>query len=585
MDSHIQGIDTTFVTNYVLHHQTTAYLPARRAFREAAQALYRALMGNLPPALYLVGVDCGGGKSTFIKAILRSYKQAGFKPDTGILVALPTLKGVDEFANGCGLGPGDFAVFTNDRKLNAYGRGRDGANEAPILFTTQQMAWARMERHGSLSAVEEFHYNGKPRLGKIWDESLDAAQGVAIPLDTLRLLPNKLRKRFQPFVAILDVLLTAVDGAALRTPVAVPSAIKEAAAPIIATLKNLKETKLTKDEAEVVRRLNSLAAQTVGIERGMHDQRYLLGVVNPLPADFMPALVFDASIRVRDPYRLMEQHRKNIVRLPVVEHCYAATTIHLCKVSTGSDKLAEHGHRAMLLAAAAELINADADDDWLVIHHMAKEDGYDIAAELKALLNHKRQAVFVHWGDHLASNDYREIRKVIVIGTWRKPEAVYAAQLMASSGLGYDAITPEDRRRFRLAEQSHDLMQAVGRSNIRNAVDGLAGEVEVYLFASSETGLEDRICGVFPGCKIVPWEPVDKAASGHLAAVMGHLHSSMVVGSADEIRKKDIRAALTLSTSQGLRNVTKDKRFQRFLTQAGIRMERNKFVRERPAPV
>jgi hypothetical protein len=567
-----------FRSIYINEYVRTNLLPARLALLEAVSTVLRALAGTLAPAYYLCGVDCGGGKSTLIKDILRIWKRLGFKPNGGVIVALHTLEEVAAFATDCGLSPSDYAVFTGEERLNRYGRGRDGVNDAPVLFTTQQMALARMDRYGSFGGITQFHYKGRPRRCRLWDESLEAAPGVVIPLDTLRSLPGKLRRLYPTFVAVLDDLLAAIESIGEANCIIVPGSIKAESGSIVPVISELG---LLKEEQEAVRKLAMLAGQTVGVEPGMHGQQALIGAGRSLPADFMPVIVFDASVRLRDGYRLQERYQGNVVRLPGVEHSYVDTAIHLWKAPMGTDKLADPIYRGRILSVAADLINADPDEDWLVIHHKARDGGHDIAAELRALLTDKRQAQFVHWGAHYGSNAYRETRKVIVLGTWRKPDWVYAAMYMASSGRGYEAVTLDGRRQLRQREHDHDLMQAVGRSNIRNVVEGVAGKADVYLLASPEKGLEDRILGTFPGCRLIPWQPIERAATGHLAAAIAYL-APMPVGI---VAKQAVRKALGISTASGFRHVTEDKRFVRFLTQAGIMMERYKFVRERAAPV
>jgi hypothetical protein len=569
-------LPSLFKSIYISEYLKTNLLPARKAFLEAVTVIFRALSGSLRSAYHLFPVDCGGGKSMFIIDILRLWKQLKFQPDGGVIVALHTLEGVEAFATNCGLDKSDYAVFTGKEMLNAYGRGRDGANDAPVLFTTQQMAIARMDREGSFGGIAEFHYKGRPRRCRLWDESLEPAPAIVIPLDVLSALPGKLRRSHSAYVAILDDILAHVHGARDRDAMSIPQVLDHAGDAIVATFDELA---LLKEEQEAVRKLARLAGRTVGIERGPLGQLAFVGAGKPLPTDFMPVIVFDASARLRDTYRLQEQFQGNVVRMAGVEHSYADTSIHLCKVPIGTDKLADPVHRGEILTAAADLINSDPDADWLVIHHMAKTGRYDIEAELKGLLNDKRQARFIHWGSHYGSNAYRMIQKVIVIGMWRKPDWVYAALHMASSGQGYEAVTKEACKALRQQEHCHDLMQAIGRSNIRNVLDGVAGRVDAYVFASPEDGLEDRIRATFPGCKMVPWEPVQSTARGHLAAAIAYL-SAMPPG---VVSKQIVRKDLSISTSQGFSHVTKDKRFKRFLANAGIVMEKYKFVRMNPA--
>lgn len=546
----------------------------RTAKIQAFKTLAVSLAGRLEPAVYLSGIDCGGGKSQLIQSFLRHWKAGGFRPDGGVLIALSRIDEVKRFADECELSKEDYAVFTSKEAVNSYGLGRERAGQARVLFTTQQMIGARMKATGSFEALEEFHFNGKPRSCRVWDESLDFASSVVIPIDTLWALPTKLRDRFPKVIQELDSFLAAMVAIGSGNEIAVPSSFEVIFDGVMAAMEHVG---LIKAEQEAVRSLVALAGIKVGIEAGVNQQLALMGASQPFPADFLPITVFDASARLRHSYALQEKHRKNVVRLASSVHDYRNVTFRLAKTAMGIDRLSNPAHRAAVLSAAASVINGDG-DDYLVIHHMAKAGRFDIEAELRSLVKDKSRLQFAHWGNHCASNDYRHIKKVIVLGTWRKPDWVYGAMAMASSGLGYDEATSDVRRVIRLSEQSHDLMQAVGRSNVRNVVDGVAGDVEVYAFMTPEEGLEARIGTTFPGCTVEAWQPIEKAASGQLAALISYLSSTLSMAG-QKVKKMEVRAALGIKYAQGLSQLIDDDRFKQFVLGAGIVVKHTSFQR------
>ena len=145
---------------------------AEVALAALLETMEAALERRLLPRFYLSSIDPGMGKSRGVLAFLLEFVRRGGEPDNGILVCLATWDEVKRMIDAAGLPACSFGVLTSNDKLNAMGR--SVAKAAPILFTTHQMVARRR------GLPEAFHYCGKPRALKIWDEGMMPAEPVVI---------------------------------------------------------------------------------------------------------------------------------------------------------------------------------------------------------------------------------------------------------------------------------------------------------------------------------------------------------------------------------------------------------------------
>ena len=67
----------------------------------------------------------------------------------------------------------------------------------------------------------------------------------------------------------------------------------------------------------------------------------------------------------------------------------------------------------------------------------------------------------------------------------------------------------QDIKDVRSGELRNDILQAVGRINVRRCVGDQAPKADVYLIASDNAGrsVDDLLRDTFPGCKVVRFSP------------------------------------------------------------------------------
>jgi len=123
---------------------------------------------------------------------------------------------------------------------------------------------------------------------------------------------------------------------------------------------------------------------------------------------------------------------------------------------------------------------------------------------------------FLHWGDHAASNDYREYDKVILSTLFYRPPAYYDAMARLSMGhKSEDPLTREQRDEIDKGEHADAILQAVCRASVRKPLGDGCQPCDVYIIASRRTLVDEDLQFIFPGCKIENWSPIPNELKGN----------------------------------------------------------------------
>lgn len=178
----------------------------KRAFSLLKEKMEQALDGGLDPAIYVMSADAGTGKSTAVQALLAEWKGKGF-PGDGAIVFLNTLAEIDAYIAGAKLDKADYAVYSSNPAYAGYGAGREAAGTVPVLFATHSMARRRFVDIDTYAKASFFHYRGKPRALRVWDEAFLAVEYAAFDLNDLRMLPGALKGHSREAIRMLEALL------------------------------------------------------------------------------------------------------------------------------------------------------------------------------------------------------------------------------------------------------------------------------------------------------------------------------------------------------------------------------------------
>jgi hypothetical protein len=543
---------------------------------DAISALLRTLEdglhGRLSDNFFLASIDPGIGKTLSGSRFLKAWKDAGFTPQVGVLIAVSRRDEINTYIIQSCLAPEDFAVLTRDEALNALGTARPAS--APVLFTTQQMIGSRTKTGRPLASLSEFHFRGEPRVLRIWDETMMPEEPLTVRVDDLGLLASPLRHTAPEFIQAVQQLQQELWGLSAGSEITVPDDI---------TAKAPKKG-VSDRTAEIVGCLSCVAGKTVQIADTGHGDRYLVGGSVPLPHDFTPAVILDASGRVRPTYRLWEEHRGDLIRLPVAVNDYRRLDLHLWQRGTGKGTMNRAGVQQEIAEALAKVIEGENDKaEWLIVHYK----GYGgIVDELKARVPNSRRINTLTWGRHHGTNAFADVHNVIVIGQLTYRPIDYQALACAASGLPVATVEAEiDLEDLRWGEFQHHLLQALCRASVRRSQNGIAGACRAWVISTPSAQTEQRVRETFPGCRFVNWDPVTPEVSQRVQQAITFMHRRLGEG-ATEIGKAEMRAHLGMTNANNFkRDVVGLPAFQDALRDAGLRDETRKFVpRQTSAP-
>ncbi|WP_293780408.1 hypothetical protein [Sphingosinicella sp.] len=492
---------------------------------------------------YLSSIDPGSGKTTLIYEFLKELDFIKCTAECSIVIFFNTIEEIKSFIAIAGLDYDDFAVWCSDSVLSSYGRGADNKELARILLTTQEK-FRRYIRE-SFEKCEEFYFLGKPRSLRIWDESLLPATPRSIPMDEMVKLYAPLRHRWETFIKALEAVQTTVMARPTGELVEFPS-FKDFPSP-----DQLKEIiGITDKHRDLVSDLTSLQGQRLEISKDFGGGKSIIGLIRRIPDDFAPAVILDGSGRLKATYSIWEKHKRNLVRLLSHNHDYSPLTIHHWNRASGKTELLHSHHREEILKHVAEVINRDR-EEWLIIHHKDDEKlkGYSLENELRKLVANPDRLHFRHWGLHKATNEFRDIKHVMVIGLMHYRESDYRAIYRAASGTKACApIDKNDIGHLKRSEHQDHLLQAICRSNVRNVdEDGKCGDAVAYIIGKGTVN-KGMLEETFPGCTVNTWEPVTKLLTGNAAKLIDGLRKRFSEG-ITSITKKAIREEIGVSAS------------------------------------
>ena len=543
-----------------------------KAFDSLIKTMDKGFRGLLEPSFYLSPIDTGMGKSLCIKSFIKSLVINGSINESGILICLHTKAEIQSFINDCKLDRDLFSVLVYNDPLNNEGRGEAGRNEAPILFTTHQMV--RSRSGSSFCTAKDFHYRGKPRNLRLWDESMLPAEPVSFFIDALSSLAAPLRPYEDQFVKELDSFLKTVGFRKSGEQILIPERLGEWASSILRSdSKGLR--KLTDKQFLALEQVAKSAGMELTASQSLKTGKTLVGTVAELPADLTPAIIFDASGRLKETYNLWQKHRGNLVRLDPATNDYSNVTINLWKTGAGRDALEDDEKGRTIFRQVAKVIEAKADEPWLLVSFKPNDD-LDPLEEVRSYLPDGIRIEFVHWGRHFAINDYADIKNIVVIGSWLYPLGTYKALYEAATGRPAGKQTTEDISRIRASEFQANLLQAFMRGHGRKSINGKAGECIAYVVASASPNPEPLIAAALPGCKMVEWSPIPKELTGQAKKVADYLLAQKASG-AKSLSKSAVGVAVGIPSKQRRTTVFGSQAFEDWLKDNSIRKDGRRF--------
>lgn len=560
------------ITNVLIRNGSSLTGKGLKAVTVLIETLEAGLKGELEDQYYLSAMDPGMGKTLAVSRFLKIWRDRGYQPSSSVIIGVSRKQEIQGYMEASALQKDDVAVLTSDPDWNDLGVPQDRHGELRVLFTTQQMIQSRA-RGKSFAGIVEFFYQDKPRVLRIWDESLVPEDPVVLKIDDLGRIASaftyRQRQDYAPFLVAVDDFKLQLRDAAHGEAVWVPDQLD---------VGNIKKTedKLATSACRALSAFSGTEALAVG-DRGRGQA--LVGSSPTLPGDFAPAVVVDASGRVRETYRLWENGRGNLRRLPSAQNDFSDLSIGLWQRGCGKDALANGNSRSVIVRAIADEILKEA-GEWLIVHYKSSPETF---TELQAAIG-RQEDIKLHsltWGMHHGTNLFSHVSNVVIVGQSWLPEHMYPALACAASGLPPSQAGALNFDDLKWGEFQHDLLQALCRASVRRSVGGRAGRCRAYVIATPSAQTFDRIKFTFPGCRIWAWNPDVPRINGKVSAAIAYLENRFADGSVDEVLKKEVRDHLGMAASNFSKDVIKHGSFEEFMGRSSIEEIGQRFKKHR----
>lgn len=548
--------------------------------------------GDDQPVFYVSPLDPGIGKTSALAAFLRALATSPKHKGVGAMVGVSRKDQISALANLCGFDREQFGVLTAERELNETGA--DSPNSAQILFTTQQMIQRRCFEK-KFADVGAFYFRGRPRVLRAWDETMLPAEPICITRHDISHTFRDLSKHYPKQSEFLQKLFNDLDELEDGSTYALGDTASEWGGNLREVVVNPRGLK--DEDADVVRKLVAATNKTFLVRRPLYiDQPVLVGHADLFPSDFAPVVILDASARVRGSYALWKRYRKSLISLKPATKDYSNLTVHWWNKGAGRSSI--KSNPAYYAHAIAKTINEAPPGEWLVVHHKAR-DGRKYHAEDASLLQQiiglvdqsERKLHPLSWGRHNAINDYVDVPRVVLAGGLYYPEVEYEARASAASGLDVpdEKLSKREINEFTLGEDLDLILQAACRGAIRIMAPHTQLQCDLYLIASRQRGIQRKLETLFPGCRIVDWDPAPRDLSGRVKQAADYLEAHFRAHPAQNVLFTDLRSHLGIKSSPQLtQGVRQHPAFQDWLRdndveEHGPSSRRKTCFRKRPA--
>lgn len=418
------------------------------------------------------------------------------------------------------------AIFTADPDCNKLGGA--APDDAQVLVTTQQMLERRCR--GAFATAREFHYRGKPRAVRAWDEGYLTGVPLSLNRDAIAGLFEALRPRFPRMTDAVEDLFLRLRSVPDDDLLAIPDWEADYGVPLSEAL-SATETRVSGQQTSLTA-LYMLAGRMARVRHDGPTGNAMVSYQDTLPTDLAPMLVLDASGRVRHTYNDMATHRGNIHRLHSATKDYAPLTVAVWHTAGSKSGWQRRGPE--LVTGIATTILTKPDEDWLVVHHKHDRRVLDVAREVASRLPTTTAAKvhYLTWGQHQATNAFCDVGNVILAGSlfYRLSHTAALTYLAQGKPVHLDKLRATEIEQTVIGEHRHLLLQAGCRGRVRKLNGGQAHPMDLFVIAAPTSGIAAALGDVFPGCQVRKWEPLPRTLKGHLKAAVDYTEAALAQG-------------------------------------------------------
>lgn len=504
--------------NGVNHHPGEEHWAA---LEDIALTLEAMATGTCEQKVLLSSLDPGTGKTQTVAHFAGALVRDPAFRETGMVVCVGRITEAVALAHDLNLPSGALAILTSDPTANALGAA--DPDSAQVLITTQQRIEAACQ-NTLFGRVASFYYRGAPRAVRCWDEAWMPGLAVTLNRDGLLQLVKPLRPVSSALADAVEDFAFSLRGTEDGVLVPVPDfdhGLGVSLADILITAAGI-TGRFRDDEQMTATALVTMSGRVARAKTDGRNGSTLLTYRDTLPADLAPLLVLDASGRVRETYRYVEEHRGTLIRLREAVKNYSPLTIRTWQ--TAGSKHGWENNSDELVRGIVAAVLSKPEERWLVVVHKAGARVPDVDRAMRRLLPEtvRGNVETLTWGQHQATNLYADVPNVILAGTLFMAPSFYTALTHMAQDRSVEpglADTAEVAATMR-GEHANLVLQALCRGRVRKSDGVKCRPMTAYIIAAKRSGIPSNLPRIFPGCRVMPWRPFEPKVTGKAKAAV-----------------------------------------------------------------
>lgn len=265
---------------------------------------------------------------------------------------------------------------------------------------------------------------------------------------------------------------------------------------------------------------------------------------------------------LRETYNLQEHYRADLIRLPEVSKDYSNLNVSVWRHASGKTAYEKNGN-TVYIDEIVKVINARPLEEFLVVRH---KDHEELDAEIKKRIIASGRVRFSYWGVLNATNDYCNTPNVIITSPLAYQLGSYEALARASATLRTSGgiLTDDQILKFKHAEYSHHLLQAICRIRVRKSEGSGCPQARVWLIAPKGILTDAMLMNIFPNCNIEKWEAKPEELNGTRKKSFNYILSQIASG-LSSVPASAVRKHLGMTQSNFKRDILKNDTFNNTL--------------------
>ena len=483
------------------YDETTTHRPSQQqwaAIRDLMGHLAMAADGRLADALYLSAIPAGTGKSTGLATFAQTLMDDPSRADQGMVIFVNRIAEAEDMANLIGPGYRDrLCVITSDGAVNALGV-HETADKAQVCIATQAALRLTLRAlcGAPFATASRFHFRGRRRAVVSWDESFAFNRPIVLDADTVTGLAKAMRRQSEEAATVLKRWSCDVD--ALTGLCTVPDFEGFGV-----DFSQLEDDVGGNDELVAVAKALAVISGDEGFITRQGAAASLVTHYPEIPASLMPVVVTDASAKVNASYAQMAK-TKPVKWLADAPKTYRNMTVRLVPTAASRSvyrDLKTTRGRDLLDMAVRYIESVPADETVLVIGYKGwfrmkgvEETNLEQALRMRLKPEDEKRVAYLAYGHHTATNAYKHVRHVLLLGLNFIPKA--AGHAASGAALDFDLKsnhpTEDQIKDVQRGLLMDSTLQAILRGNARMGVGGDCGEMEAVIPQTKQTGLSDR---------------------------------------------------------------------------------------------